>query len=210
MGFPMAPLRVLTRSTSSAAAGFAGSSGPEVRGCSSSSLFRRPDMSSTRWRRLSTTRCCFSRASSRFSRYRSHSARSSSMSLSGADWSSRIPATSSSRPSFALSRLSRRCTMAFIPIFGYLPMRKDTCSQWHSACFPPDPAHPAVPGASDSSPMGVSPMLSRVGSVCRATGAVLALTGLSNASASCSRLGSGAVFALVGGLAISSDSEGCS
>ena len=55
----MALLRVLTRSTSSAAAGFAGSSGPEARGCSSSSLFRRPDMSSTRWRRLSTTRCCF-------------------------------------------------------------------------------------------------------------------------------------------------------
>ena len=98
--------------------------------------------------------------------------------------------------------------MAFILIFGYLPMRKDTCSQWHSTCFPPDPAHPTVPGASDSSAMGVSPMLSRVGSVCRATGAVLALTGLSNASASCSSLGSGALFALVGGLAISSDSEG--
>ena len=100
--------------------------------------------------------------------------------------------------------------MASIPIFGYLPMRKDTCSQWHSACFPPDPAHPAVPGASDSSAMGVSPMLSRIGSVCRATGAVQALAGLSNALASCSRLGSGAVFALVGGLAVSSDSEGCS
>ena len=99
--------------------------------------------------------------------------------------------------------------MASVPIFGYLPMRKDTCSQWHSACFPPDPAHLAVPGASDSSAMGVSPMLSRVGSVCRATGAVLALVGLSNASASCSRLGSEAVFALVGGLAVSSDSEGC-
>ena len=90
---------------------------------------------------------------------------------------------SSSRLSFALSRRSRRCTMASIPIFGYLAMRKDTCSQWHSACFPPDPAHPAVPGASDSSAMGVSPMLSRVGSVCWATGAVLALAGLSNASA---------------------------
>ena len=62
--------------------------------------------------------------------------------------------------------------MASIPIFGYLPMRKDTCSQWHSTCFPPDPAHPTVPGASDSSAMGVSPMLSRVGSLCRATGAV--------------------------------------
>ena len=56
--------------------------------------------------------------------------------------------------------------------------------------------------------MGVSPTLSRFGSVCRATGAVLALVGLSNASASCSRLGSGAVCVLVGGLAISSDSEG--
>ena len=145
MGFPMALLRVLTRSTSSAAAGFAGSSGPEARGFSSSSLFRRPDMSSTRWRRLSTTRCCFSRASSRFSRYRSRSARSSSMSFSAPDWSSRIPGTSVSRLSFALSRLSRRCTMASIPIFEYLPMRKDTFSQWHAACFPPDPAHPAVP-----------------------------------------------------------------
>ena len=40
------------------------------------------------------------------------------------------------------------------------------------------------------------------------TGAVLARAGLSNASASCSRLGSGAVFPLVGGLAMSSDSEG--
>ena len=58
--------------------------------------------------------------------------------------------------------------------------------------------------------MGVSPMLSSGGSVCRATGAVLALAGLSNASASCSRRGSGAVFALVGGLAVSSHSEGCS
>ena len=47
-----------------------GSSGPEVRGCRSSSLFRRPGMSSTKWRRLSTTCCCFCRASSRFSRYR--------------------------------------------------------------------------------------------------------------------------------------------
>ena len=56
--------------------------------------------------------------------------------------------------------------------------------------------------------MGVSPMLFRIGSVCRATGAVLALVGLSNASASCSRLGSGAVCALVGGVVISSDSEG--
>ena len=100
--------------------------------------------------------------------------------------------------------------MASIPIFGYLPMRKDTCSQWHSACLPPGPARPAVPGASDSSDMGVWPMLSRGGSVCRATGGVLALAGLSNASASCSRLGSGAVFALVGSLAVSSDSEGCS
>ena len=208
MGFSMALLRVLTRSTSSAAAGFAGSSGPEARGCSSSSLFRRPDMSSTRWRRLSTTRCCFSRASSRFSRYRSRSARSSSMSFSAADWSSRIPATSSSRPSLALSRRSRRCTMASIPIFGYLPMRKDTCSQWHAACFLPDSAHPAVPGTSDSSPMGVSPMASVSGPVCRGTGAVQALAGLSKPSASCSRLGSGAVFALVGGLAVSSDSEG--
>ena len=98
--------------------------------------------------------------------------------------------------------------MASIPIFGYLRMRKDTCSQWHSTCFPPDQAHPTVPGAADSSTMGVSPMLSRVGSVCRATGAVLALSGLSNASASCSRLGSGAVCALVGDLAISYDSEG--
>ena len=98
--------------------------------------------------------------------------------------------------------------MASIPIFGYLPMRKDTCSQWHSTCLRHDPAHPTVPGASDSSAMGVSPMLSRAGSVCRATGAVLALVGLSNASASCSRLGSGAVCALVGGLAISSNSEG--
>ena len=69
MGFSMAPLRVLTRSTSSATAGFAGSCGPEVRGCSSSSLLRRPDVSSTRWRRLSSTRCCFSRTSSRFSQY---------------------------------------------------------------------------------------------------------------------------------------------
>ena len=155
MGLSMALRRVLTRSTSSAAAGFAGSSGPEVRGCRSSSLFRRPDMSFTKWRRLSTTRCCFCRASSRFSRYRSRSARRSAMSLFAADWSSRIPATSSSRPSFALSRLSRRCTMASIPILGYLPMRKDTCSQWHSACFPPDSAHPTVPGASDSSAMGV-------------------------------------------------------
>ena len=42
----------------------------------------------------------------------------------------------------------------------------------------------------------------------RATGAVVALAGLSNASASCSRLGLGAVCALVGGLAVSSDSEG--
>ena len=98
--------------------------------------------------------------------------------------------------------------MASIPIFGYLPMRKDTCSQWHSTSFFPDPAHPTVPGASDSSAMGVSPMLSRVGSLCRATGAVLALAGLSDASASCCRLGSGAVFALVGSQAISSDSEG--
>ena len=73
--------------------------------------------------------------------------------------------------------------MASVPIFGYLPMRKDTCSQWHSTCFPPDQAHPTVPGASDSSAMGVSPMLFRVGFVCRATGAVLALVGLSNASA---------------------------
>ena len=40
------------------------------------------------------------------------------------------------------------------------------------------------------------------------TSAVLARAGLSNAWASCSRLGSGAVLALVGGLAISSDSEG--
>ena len=39
------------------------------------------------------------------------------------------------------------------------------------------------------------------------TGAVLAQAGLSNASAPCSWLGSGGVFALVGGLAISSDSE---
>ena len=70
MGFSMALLRVLTRSTSSTAAGFAGSSGPEARGCRSSSLFRRPDMSSNKWRRLSTTCCCFCRASSRFSRYR--------------------------------------------------------------------------------------------------------------------------------------------
>ena len=98
--------------------------------------------------------------------------------------------------------------MASIPIFGYLPMRKDMCSQWHSTCLPSDPAHPTVPGASDSSAMGVSPMSSRFGSVCRATGAVLALVGLSDASASCSRLGSGAVCALVGGLAISSESEG--
>ena len=189
----MALLRVLTRSTSPAAAGFAGSSGPKARGCDSSSLFRRPDRSSTRWRRLSTTRCCLCRSSSGFSRYRSCSARSSAMSLSAADWSSRMPATSSPRPSFALFKRSRCCTMASIPIFGYLPMRKDTCLQWHSTCFPPDPAHPTVPGASDSSAMGVSPMLSRVGSVCRATGAVLALAGLSNASASCSRLGSWAV-----------------
>ena len=98
--------------------------------------------------------------------------------------------------------------MASIPIIGYLLMRKDTCSQWHSRCFPPDPAHHTGPDASDSSAMGVSPMLSRFGSVCRATGAVLALVGLSNASASWSRLGSGAVCALVGGLAIYSDSEG--
>ena len=97
--------------------------------------------------------------------------------------------------------------MASIPIFGYLPIRKDTCLQCHSTCFTPDPAHPTVPGASDSSAMGVSPMLSCFGSVCRATGAVLALVCLSNASASCSRLGSGAVCALVGGLVISSDSE---
>ena len=100
--------------------------------------------------------------------------------------------------------------MSSIPVVGYLPMRRDTCSQWHSAFFPPDLAHPAVPGASDSSAMGVSPMLSRVGSVCRATGAFLALAGRSNASASCSRLGSGAVFAFVGSLAVSSNSEGCS
>ena len=98
--------------------------------------------------------------------------------------------------------------MGSIPIFGYLPMRKDTCSQWHSACFPPDPAHPAVPGASDSSPMGVSPMASISGLVCRGTGAVLALAGLSNASASCFRAGSGAVCTLAVGAGISSDSEG--
>ena len=73
--------------------------------------------------------------------------------------------------------------MVSIPIFGYLPMRKATCSQWHSTCFPPDPAHPKVHGASDSSAMGVSPKLTRFGSVCRATGTVLALVGLSNASA---------------------------
>ena len=177
MGFSMALLRVLTRSTSSVVAGLAGSSGPEARGCDSSSLIRRPDMSSTKWRRLSNTRCCFCRAISSFSRYRSCSARSFAMSLSASDWSYRIPAMSSSRPSFWLSRRSRCCTMASIPIFGYLPMRKDMCSQWHSTCFPPDPAHPTVPGASDSSAMGVSPMLSRFGSVCRATGAVLALVG---------------------------------
>ena len=94
---------------------------------------------------------------------------------------------------------------------GATPMQqKNTCSQWHSTCFAPDPAHPTVPGASDSSATGVSPMLSRVGSVCRATGAIPALAGLSNASASCSRLGSGAMFTLVGGLATSSESEGCS
>ena len=81
--------------------------------------------------------------------------------------------------------------MVSILIFGYLPMRKDTCSQWHSACLQLDLAHPTVPGASDSSAMGVSPMLSRFGSVCRATGAVLALAGLSNASASCSKAGFG-------------------
>ena len=85
MGFSMALLRVLTRSTRSAAAGFAGSSGPEVRGRNSSSLFRRPDMSSTSWRRLSTTGCCFCRANPSFSRYWSCSARSSAMSLSAAD-----------------------------------------------------------------------------------------------------------------------------
>ena len=96
--------------------------------------------------------------------------------------------------------------MASNPIFGYLPMRKDTCSQWHSTCFLPDPAHRTVPDASDTSAVGVSPMSSRFGSVCRATGAVLALVGLSNASASCSRLGLGAVCALVGGLANSSHS----
>ena len=56
--------------------------------------------------------------------------------------------------------------------------------------------------------MGMWPMLSRFGSVRRATGAVLALVGLSNASASCYWLGSGPVCALVGGLAISSDSQG--
>ena len=51
-------------------------------------------------------------------------------------------------------------------------------------------------------------MASVSGPVCRGTGAVRALAGLSKPSASCSRLGSGAVFALVGGLAVSSDSKG--
>ena len=98
--------------------------------------------------------------------------------------------------------------MASIPIFGYLPMKKETCSQWHSACCPPDPAHPAAPGASDSSPMGVSPMASISGPVCRGTGASLALAGLSKPSASCLiRAGSGAVCALAVGADISSDSD---
>ena len=98
--------------------------------------------------------------------------------------------------------------MASIPIFGYLPMRKDTCSQWHVACFPPDSAHPAVPGTSDSSPIGVSPMASVSGPVCRGTGAVRALAGLSKPSASCCRAGSGAVCALAIGADISGSEGG--
>ena len=97
--------------------------------------------------------------------------------------------------------------MASIPILGYLPMRKDTCSQWHAACFPPDSAHPAVPGTSDSSPIGVLPMASVSGPVCRGTGAVRALAGLSKPSASCCREGSGAVCALAIGAGVS-ESEG--
>ena len=70
-----------------------------------------------------------------------------------------------------------------------------------------DSAHPAVPGTSDSSPMGVSPMVSVSGPVCRGTGAVQALAGLSKPSASCFRAGSGAVCALAISADIS-DSEG--
>ena len=51
-------------------------------------------------------------------------------------------------------------------------------------------------------------MASISGPVCRGTGAVLALAGLSKPSASCFRAGSGAVCALAVGAGISSDSEG--
>ena len=56
--------------------------------------------------------------------------------------------------------------------------------------------------------MGVSPMASVSGPVCRGTGAVRALAGLSKPSASCFRAGSGAVLALAIGAGVSSDSEG--